>query len=83
MFLKANKEKFGDREARRTDKIFREMAKAIRTRGADQCRSHHQKMDKKFPEFERLLEYLGENYGQFEEEVLKQREIEEQQRRCS
>lgn len=42
---------FLDKEARRTQKIFREMGRTIKTRGADQCRSHHQKMENKFPEF--------------------------------
>jgi hypothetical protein len=34
------------------------MSKNIRTRGPDQCRSHHQKMENKFPEFNNLLEFL-------------------------
>lgn len=66
---------------RRSEKIFREMAKAIKSRGADQCRSHHQKMVKKYPEFDGLLEYLRKNYGEFEEEVLRERAREEEELR--
>lgn len=59
------------------------MAKAIKTRGADQCRSHHQKMDKKYPQFDELLGYLNENYGEFVEEVLQARYIEESKNQLS
>ena len=47
IFLKTFRENFVKKELRRTDKIFKEMAKFIKTRAADQCRSHHQKMEKK------------------------------------
>lgn len=49
IFLKENREKFADREIRRLEKIFREMSRTVKSRGADQCRSHHQKMNKKYP----------------------------------
>jgi hypothetical protein len=45
--LKTYRDNFIQKELRRTDKIFKEMAKFIKTRAADQCRSHHQKMEKK------------------------------------
>lgn len=44
VFLKTYRDNFIQKELRRTDKIFKEMAKFIKTRAADQCRSHHQKM---------------------------------------
>lgn len=43
------------KELRRTDKIFKSMAVFVGTRAADQCRSHHQKMEKKHRGFLRIL----------------------------
>jgi hypothetical protein len=40
---------------RRTDKIFKSMASFIGTREAEQCRSHHQKMEKKYRNFYQIL----------------------------
>ena len=40
---------------RRTDKIFKSMASFIGTREAEQCRSHHQKMEKKYHSFYQIL----------------------------
>lgn len=40
---------------RRTDKIFKSMASFIQTREAEQCRSHHQKMEKKYHSFYQIL----------------------------
>lgn len=49
------------KELRRTDKIFKEMAKFVKSRCPDQCRSHHQKMENKFPEFDDILNSLKLN----------------------
>lgn len=54
-FLKDHRENFIKKETRRTDKIFKVMARYIRTRAADQCRSHHQKMEKKFGTIDAIL----------------------------
>jgi hypothetical protein len=49
---------------RRLDKIFKTMSKFIATREAEQCRSHHQKMEKKFTSFAKILLHLREqHYG--------------------
>jgi len=40
---------------RRTDKIFKTMELFIGTRQAEQCRSHHQKMEKKYHSFYQIL----------------------------
>lgn len=77
VFLRSNRDKFVDREIRRSEKIFREMARAIKTRGADQCRSHHQKMENKYPVFDDLLGQLSQLYGDLEEQVLQSRDGEE------
>ena len=46
------------------DKIFKSMSTFIGTREAEQCRSHHQKMEKKYESFFRILESLRlEFYG--------------------
>ena len=44
VFLTLNRKNFEKKGLRRSQKIFKEMSKFIRTRTADQCRSHHQKM---------------------------------------
>ena len=49
---------FIKKELRRLDKIFKTMAEFVGTREAEQCRSHHQKMEKKFHLFPRILLYL-------------------------
>jgi hypothetical protein len=43
---------------RRLDKIFKTMALFIGTREAEQCRSHHQKMEKKYSSFANIAHYL-------------------------
>jgi hypothetical protein len=43
---------------RRMDKIFKTMELFIGTRQAEQCRSHHQKMEKKYLSFHRILTKL-------------------------
>ena len=49
---------------RRLDKIFKTMAMFIGTREAEQCRSHHQKMETKFRDFSKILLHLRqEHYG--------------------
>lgn len=40
---------------RRMDKIFKAMADFVGSRAADQCRSHHQKMEKKFKSFYNII----------------------------
>jgi hypothetical protein len=39
---------FLHKHMRRMDKIFKSMAAFVGSREAEQCRSHHQKMEKKF-----------------------------------
>lgn len=46
---------FENKRMRRIDRIFLAMAGFIGSRTADQCRSHHQKMEKKFKTFHNLI----------------------------
>jgi 2-iminoacetate synthase ThiH len=46
------------------DKIFKTMETFIGTRQAEQCRSHHQKMEKKYANFISILEKLRELHYQ-------------------
>lgn len=46
------------KKLRRMDKIFKSMADFIGSREAEQCRSHHQKMEKKFKSFYKILKNL-------------------------
>ena len=54
---------FVNSHMRRTDKIFKTMELFIGTRQAEQCRSHHQKMEKKYINFTNILiHFREENY---------------------
>ena len=44
------------------DKIFKTMALFVGSREAEQCRSHHQKMEKKYFTFFRILHYLRNTF---------------------
>ena len=54
-FLKTHRTHLTKKELRRTDKIFKEMSKFVETRAADQCRSHHQKMEKKYGSMDAIV----------------------------
>ena len=46
------------------DKIFKTMEKFVHSREAEQCRSHHQKMEKKYGSFSKILKALRSmHYG--------------------
>ena len=46
------------------DKIFKTMSEFLMTRIPEQCRSHHQKMEKKYNNFPNLLKSLRfERFG--------------------
>jgi hypothetical protein len=47
---------------RRMDKIFKTMEIFIGTRQAEQCRSHHQKMEKKYINFISIISNLREGH---------------------
>lgn len=57
-FLEIHHLHFIKKEMRRLDKIFKSMSTFIGTREAEQCRSHHQKMEKKFHSFSKILMHL-------------------------
>jgi hypothetical protein len=61
-FLECSEQSFQAKGLRRRDKVFKAMAKTIRTRDPEQCRSHHQKMEKKYKSFEGLLAALREEH---------------------
>jgi hypothetical protein len=65
-FLEIHNEHFFNKCLRRTDRIFKTMANFVETREAEQCRSHHQKMEKKHKYFQTILLQLRlQNYGSF------------------
>ena len=53
---------FIEKHLRRLDKIFKSMAIFIGTREAEQCRSHHQKMEKKYSTFYKIIENLRKHF---------------------
>jgi hypothetical protein len=54
-FLEIHNRHFILKHLRRTDKIFKSMANFMKSREAEQCRSHHQKMEKKYHNFYQIL----------------------------
>lgn len=62
-FLKQHRLNFVKKQLRRTDKIFKEMSKYIETRAADQCRSHHQKMERKYGPIDCVIAELQQDYN--------------------
>ena len=49
---------------RRSQKIFIQMSMAVKTRNADQCRSHHQKIIKYHNTIEEAIEFFSGRLGQ-------------------
>ncbi len=70
LFLEAYHTHFEQRHLRRLAKIFKLMAGFIGTRAPDQCRSHHQKMEKKHGSFHGILRSLrragGMDFGELQ-----------------
>ena len=54
-FLEIHSKHFIEKNLRRSDKIFKRMTTFIRTREAEQCRSHHQKTQKKYHSFREII----------------------------
>lgn len=62
-FLEIHSQHFLNKHLRRMDKIFKSMALFVATREAEQCRSHHQKMEKKYDHsFQLILLHLREEH---------------------
>ena len=79
-FLQIHYHHFLNKYMRRIDKIFKTMSTFVGSREAEQCRSHHQKMEKKFDHsFCKILLFLREQHYAskcslvLEEEILKNR----------
>jgi hypothetical protein len=63
-FLELHCSHFLNKHLRRMDKIFKGMERFVATREAEQCRSHHQKMEKKHGSFVSILKELRkQHYG--------------------
>jgi hypothetical protein len=63
-FLELHNQHFFEKHLRRTDRIFKSMANFVETREAEQCRSHHQKMEKKYKYFSKIIMSLRlQHYG--------------------
>ena len=58
-FLQKNRKEFADEVKRRSNRVFKKMQKKIKKRTAEQCRTHHQKMLKKFHSIESIISYFG------------------------
>jgi len=69
-FLEIYNNHFICKEMRRLDKIFKTMALFIGSREAEQCRSHHQKMEKKYHSFTNIILYLRTFHYGSEDTIL-------------
>lgn len=70
-FLEIHSSHFIQKHLRRMDKIFKSMALFVATREAEQCRSHHQKMEKKFYTFAEIIKNLRtQHYGSTDTDAL-------------
>lgn len=70
-FLEIHYQHFVNRQMRRMDKIFKTMEQFVGSRQAEQCRSHHQKMEKKYFTFPSIVANLRrKHYGSLEESQL-------------
>jgi hypothetical protein len=70
-FLELHSSHFLNKHMRRMDKIFKCMERFVATREAEQCRSHHQKMEKKHGVFVNILKELRrQNYGAGDAELI-------------
>ena len=58
LFLGAHLDHFVSASLRRHQKIFKEMAGFIASRTPNQCRSHHQKQEKKFLRLDLIMDHL-------------------------
>ena len=54
----AHRKIFEQKESRRTNKIFRQMAKHLCSRSSEQCRSHRQKYELRFLEFDKIIDHI-------------------------
>jgi len=68
-FLEIHNNHFLNKHMRRMDKIFKTMATFVGTREAEQCRSHHQKMEKKYHSIAKILLSLRRQHYDSEVEV--------------
>jgi hypothetical protein len=56
-FLENNLSEMKSRAARKSQKVFLQMSRLVRTRTAEQCRSHHQKVLKSHETVEEIIRF--------------------------
>lgn len=56
-FLEDNLSEMKSRAARKSQKVFLQMSRLVRTRTAEQCRSHHQKVLKSHETVEEIIRF--------------------------
>ena len=50
---------YRNKDLRRAHKIFKKMAKVVKSRTSEQCRSHHQKLDLKLKSYDAIIKALN------------------------
>jgi adenylate kinase family enzyme len=58
-FLQENSLEIETKLSRKANKIFKKMSQVIKTRTADQCRSHHQKIINYHETVDRIIRYYS------------------------
>lgn len=56
-FLVEFKYLFKSKELRKTERVFSQMSKHIRSRKTSQCKSHHQKVEKYYGSIENIISH--------------------------
>ena len=58
--MRSKRETFESRELRRSERIFCQMTKFLKSRSSEQCRSHYQKYELKFQTFDNIVAHIDE-----------------------
>lgn len=67
LFLYHHKSKFQSKSLRKSLKVFKQMAKFIKSRNSSQCRTHHQNLSKKCKNLDSLLSSFIAEHPSFHE----------------
>ena len=62
---------FRDKPIRKKKKIFHRMSNFIKSRTAEQCRSHHQKLEMKYDTHDKIIEFISSEIARIIELVRK------------
>lgn len=70
-FVRKFEDKFSEKESRRQWKVFKALATFVKSRNANQCRSHHHKMTKNHESVADALKFMRDRNAAIEEKAEK------------